>query len=132
MSILDSNSDIYYMALALLHVLRNEGSYTDISRLALILDEDNFNKLIDNCGSMTITIPTRDEVNRALKSLIYYQLVYMYHLSNKEALEESGVSLVDATKVQSMSRRIKKYLRSMNPKLLSMMRNKGSWHRSKK
>ena len=120
------------MALALLHVLRNEGSYTDISRLALILDEDNFNKLIDNCGSMTITIPTRDEVNRALKSLIYYQLVYMYHLSNKEALEESGVSLVDATKVQSMSRRIKKYLRSMNPKLLSMMRNKGSWHRSKK
>ena len=129
MSILDSNSDIYYMALALLHVLRDEGSYTDTSRLALILDEENFDRLIDNCGGMTITIPTRDEVNISLKSLIYYQLTSMHHLSNKEALEKSGLSIVDAAKVQAKSRRIRGYLKSINPKLLSMMKDKESWKR---
>ena len=127
MSILDSDSDIYYMALALLHILRSEGSYTDTSRLALILDEDNFDRLIDNCGGMTITIPTREEVNLSLKSLIYYQLTTTYHLSNKEALEKSGLSVVDATKVKAKSRRIKGYLKSINPKLLSMMNDKESW-----
>ena len=129
MSILDSNSDIYYMALALLHVLRDEGSYTDTSRLALILDEENFDRLIDNCGGMTITIPTRDEVNISLKSLIYYQLTSMHHLSNKEAMERSGLSIVDAAKVQAKSRRIRGYLKSINPKLLSMMKDKESWKR---
>ena len=127
MSILDSNSDIYYMALELLHILRDEGSYTDTSRLALILDEENFDRLIDNCGGMTITIPTRDEVNRSLKSLVYYQLTSIYHMPAKEALEKSGVSLVDATKVQSRSRRIGKFLRSINPKLLTMIKDKDSF-----
>ena len=129
MSILDSNSDIYYMALALLHVLRDEGSYTDISRLALILDEENFDRLIDNCGGMTITIPTREEVDISLKSLIYYQLTSMHHLSNKEALEKSGLSIVDAAKVQAKSKRIRGYLKAINPKLLSMMKDRESWKR---
>ena len=113
------------MALALLHVLRDEGSYTDTSRLALILDEDNFDRLIDNCGGMTITIPTRDEVNRALKSLVYYQLTSTYHHRNKDALEMSGVSPVDAARVQAKSRRIKGFLKSMNPKLLAMRERTG-------
>lgn len=133
MSVIDSNSDIYYMALTLLHILREEDSFSDTARLSLLLDEDNFDRLIDNCGGMTITIPTRDEVNRALKSLVYYQLVRLYHKSTKEALELSGVSLTDAAKVQSMGRRINRFFKSINPKLLAMMTDneEESWRKRK-
>lgn len=133
MSVLDSNSDLYYMALTLLHILRNEDGYSDTARLALILDEDNFDRLIDNCGGMTITIPTREEVNRALKSLVYYQLTKLHRTPTREALKLSGVSLADAAKVQSMGRRINRFFKSINPKLIAIMTDKDEevWRRSK-
>ena len=121
MSLLDSNSEIYFLALALLHVLRDEDDFSDVSRLALILDRENFDRLIDNCGGMTVTIPTRSEVNELLKSLLFYQLRYLRHNSWNRSMELSGVSPEDAKAVSSVCKRINRYFRKINPNIYNSL-----------
>lgn len=123
MSLLDSDSEIYYLALALLHILQKREGFSDTARLALILDKENFDRIIDNCGGMTIAIPTREEVNRALRTLIYYQLRFLKNYPMDQALEESGVSMVDAAKVKSMGREINRFLRLLNPNIIGDLRS---------
>lgn len=101
---------------------KREG-FSDTARLALILDKENFDRIIDNCGGMTIAIPTREEVNRALRTLIYYQLRFLKNYPMDQALEESGVSMVDAAKVKSMGREINRFLRLLNPNIIGDLRS---------
>lgn len=122
----DSESGIYYMSLALLYVLRNMDDYSDVSRLAFVLDRDNFDRLIDNCGGMTMKIPTREEVNYALKALMFYQMRYVDSIPMPRVLEECELTPEEAKKIAPISRRISRYFRLLNPNIISMLSGDGN------
>lgn len=89
------------MALGLLFVLKDFDPFRNTSRLALLLNRNSFDTLIDNFGGTTITIPTRDEVNSMLKSLVYYQARYVEHKSPYEAKRLSGADNNESAKIDN-------------------------------
>ena len=116
--IIDTDEGIYTVALGLLYVLKDEEPYRNVSRLAFTLDRKAFDNLIDTMGGMTITIPTREEVNSMLKALIYYQIRYVENKSFQEACRISGASLFEAQRVKKYAKEIKKFIDSVNEQAL--------------
>lgn len=113
--------DIYFLALALLYVLRDYDEYSDVARLALILDRESFDSLIDNCGGMTFRVPTRDEVDDALRALLYYQLRYIRHLPVPTVLRECEISPAQAKRIQPLCQRFGRYLSRLNPNVVDVL-----------
>lgn len=108
----------YYIALIILYIMKDQDDYRDISNLALILDEHNFDNLIDHYGGMTITIPTREEVNSALRALIVYQENCLNNRRIDYAIKDSGMNIQDATKVIKYVKAIDSVLSKINLDLL--------------
>lgn len=122
--IVDSNEGVYSMALMLLYVLKDNDKFSDIAPLALMLDRDNFDKLIDYYGGMDIHIPTRDEVNSALKSLVYYQSKYLDGKSILESRKLSGVSTEELRQVNRKASAIRDYFDSINEDVFKNVESK--------
>lgn len=116
--IIDSDEGVYSLALGLLYVLRDEEPYRNLSRLAFFLDRNSFDSLVDNLGGMTVTIPTREEVNSMLKALVYYQIRYLENKSFSEACRLSGANLKDINKINSYSKKIKVFFDNLNENAL--------------
>ena len=116
--IIDSDEGVYTLALGLLYVLKEEETYSSLSRIAFVLDRKSFDNLIDNLGGMTITIPTREEVNSMIKALVYYQIRYLENKSFSEACRLSGADLKDIKKVNSYAKKIKLFFDSINENAL--------------
>lgn len=66
---------IYSFVLEIMYLLKNSDTLNDISQLPLILDRENFFRLLNYFGGMTIKIPTKKEFNFYLKVLIYYKFI---------------------------------------------------------
>lgn len=116
--IIDSDEGVYTLALGLLYVLKEEEPYRNLSRIAFVLDRKSFDSLIDNLGGMTVTLPTREEVNAMLKALIYYQIRYLENKSVSEACRLSGASIKDITQVDLHARQIKEFFDNLNENAL--------------
>lgn len=108
--------------MALLYVLRDNDEFSDVARLALILDRKNFDRLIDNCGGLTFTIPTRQEVNDALRALLYYQMRYIRGFPVAKCLERCGMTIGDVKRISPLCKRIGKYFRKLNPEIIDTLR----------
>ena len=85
------NSEIYYISLLLLANVKKKG-YSNIPELSLILDEDNFLRLLDVYGGQTIKIPTKADVRRYLQTVMVYYYTEMKGYSMKEALKKANAS----------------------------------------
>ena len=116
--LIDSDEGIYTLALGLLYILKDEKPYFNLSRLAFVLDRDSFNSLIDNLGGMTVTIPTREEVNSMIKALVYYQIRYLENKSVSEAIKVSGANLSDIKKVDLYAENINQFFKDLNERAL--------------
>ena len=116
--IIDSDEGVYTLALGLLYILKEEDVYGSLSRLAFHLDRKSFDSLIDNLGGMTISIPTREEVNSMIKALVYYQIRYLENKSVSEACRLSGASIKDITQVDLHARQIKEFFDNLNENAL--------------
>lgn len=66
--------DVYSLMLFVLFKIRDIPEYSALSELSYVLDKNNLLKLCEYFGGLTITIPTIDE----LESLIYSLLIYQY------------------------------------------------------
>lgn len=67
--------DIYSLVLFALYKFSNIKEYSTLSELAYILDKDSLLKLCEYFGGTTITIPTIDDIEILIYSLLIYQKV---------------------------------------------------------
>ena len=93
--------DIYSLILFALFKLRDIPDYLVLSELVYILDKDNLLKLCEYFGGTTIHIPTIDELESILYSLLLYQYVDIEHMEYDKAVELLGQKSSKLRKIKS-------------------------------
>lgn len=68
--------DLYSLSMFLLYKLKNVPKFSTLSELPYLLDRDNLLKLCKYLGGQTIRIPTIEELNNMMRTLLLYQ----YHV----------------------------------------------------
>jgi len=94
-------TDVYSLILFSLFKLRDIPEYSSLSELAYILDKDNLLKLCEFFGGCTITIPTIDELESIVWSLVLYQYVDIDKLPYEKAVDMIGHKSSDLRRVKS-------------------------------
>lgn len=102
--------DIYSLILFSLFKLRDIPEYSTLSELAYILDKDNLLKLCEYFGGITIKIPTIDELESLVYSLVLYQYVDIDKMDYKDAINIIGHKSSDLRKVKSDYIKLKEIL----------------------
>lgn len=67
--------DIYSLLMFVLFKAKEVPEYSTLSELVYMLDKDSLLKLCQNFGGMTIKIPTLDDIEILIYSLLMYQRV---------------------------------------------------------
>ena len=104
-------ADTYSLILFSLFKLRDIPEYSSLSELAYVLDKDNLLKLCEYFGGLTIKIPTIDELESIVYSLILYQLVDIDKMDFDTALKTIGHKYSDLRKVKADYRKIQDVLK---------------------
>lgn len=83
-----SQIDTYSLLLFVLYQMKGIKEYSTLSELIYVLDKDNFFKLLDYFGGITITIPTKKELETLLNALLLYQYTQIEGLSLSYAIKK--------------------------------------------
>lgn len=84
--------DIYSLILFALFKLRDVPEYSSLSELAYILDKESLLKLCEYFGGLTLKIPTIDELESLIYSLVLYQYVNLEGMEYTDAINLIGKS----------------------------------------
>lgn len=79
--------DTYSLLLFILFKLRDLPQYATLSELIYILNKDEFLKLCEYFGGMTIEIPTIDDLDNLVNVLMLYQYVNIEKKDYNESLK---------------------------------------------
>lgn len=93
--------DFYSLILFSLFKLRDIPEYSALSELAYVLDKDNLLKLCEYFGGMTIRIPTIQELESLVYTLVLYQYVNIDNIPYDEAIKLIGHKSSDLRKVKA-------------------------------
>jgi hypothetical protein len=93
-------TDVYSMLLFILYKMKDIEEYSVLSELAYILDKQNLLNLCEYFGGLTIQIPTIDELESLLNSLLLYQYIEIDKLSYDEAIAKIGFDSFDLRKIK--------------------------------
>lgn len=104
--------DTYSLILFVLFKLRNIPEYASLSELVYILDKDTLLKLCEYFGGITLKIPTIEELESLVYSLVLYQYVELENMNYEEAIKLIGHKSSDLRKVKSDYQKICKILSS--------------------
>lgn len=110
----NQDEDMLALALMVLSVLRDTDEYGAITHLAYALNRKDFFNLIDMYGGTTLRIPTHDEVDLALRSLMFYYWYYIKHMSLNVARIRSGFGYRYGLEDEVAIKRIEKYLEKID------------------
>lgn len=102
-----NKEDTYALMMVLLYASKNNLKYSALNELAYILDEKSFKNFIKYYGGQVIRVPTYEEMQGALKTLLLYQF---YKVENKDwqtALKMAGFS---SSETFSAKRRLIKFI----------------------
>ena len=102
--------DTYSLILFVLFKLRNIPEYASLSELVYILDKDTLLKLCEYFGGITLKIPTIEELESLVYSLVLYQYVELENMNYEEAIKLIGHKSSDLRKVKSDYQKICKIL----------------------
>lgn len=102
--------DSYSLILFVLYKLKDIPEYSAISELAYVLDKDNLLRLCEYFGGLTIKIPTIDEFEEIIHSLLLYQYVDIDGKSFDEALKLLGNRATDIRIIKKNYNKIKQIL----------------------
>lgn len=102
--------DSYSLILFVLYKLREVPEYSAISELAYVLDKNNLLKLCEYFGGLTVKIPTIEELEEIVHSLLLYQYVNIDNMSFEEALKLLGKRTTDIRIVKRNYNKIKEVL----------------------
>lgn len=83
-------TDTFSLILFVLYKIRDVEEYSTISELAYILDKDALLNLCEYFGGLTIKIPTIEELNSIVNSLLLYQYINIDGYSYEEAINKIG------------------------------------------
>ena len=92
--------DFYSLILFSLFKLRDIPEYSALSELAYVLDKDNLLKLCEYFGGMTIKIPTIQELESLVYTLVLYQYVNIDNIPYDEAIKLIGYKSSDLRRVK--------------------------------
>ena len=93
-------TDLFSLLLFTLYKIRDVEEYSTISELAYVLDKDNLLNLCEYFGGITIKIPTIDELESILNSLLIYQYVNIDGYSYNEAIKKIGFDSYQLRKIK--------------------------------
>lgn len=82
--------DVYSLMLFAMFKLRDIPEYSSLSELVYILDKDSLLKLCEYFGGLTLKIPTIDELESIIYSLVLYQFVNIDGMNYDEAVKIIG------------------------------------------
>lgn len=82
--------DVYSLLLFVLYKIKDIDEYSTLSELAYVLDKDNLLNLCEYFGGLTIKIPTIDELESVINSLLLYQYIDIDGYTYKEAVKKIG------------------------------------------
>ena len=83
--------DLYYLALIILSMCERNHKYASSSELAMILDKENFLKLLDVYGGQTIYIPKKSDILGFIEALIVYYMVDIQGKKKSLVINELGI-----------------------------------------
>lgn len=92
--------DVYSMLLFVLYKMKDIDEYSLLSELAYVLDKQSLLNLCEYFGGMTLKIPTIDELESLLNSMMIYQYVELEGMSYDEAVAKVGFDSYDLRKVK--------------------------------
>lgn len=78
--------DIWSLMLFVLYNFQKIPEYSTLSELAYVLDQKNMLKLCEYFGGQTIKIPTIDQLEETLYSMLLYQYIDIEKIDEKEAM----------------------------------------------
>ena len=96
-----SDMDTWSLVLFVLYKIKDIPEYSTISELAYVLDKDNLLKLCEYFGGLTIKIPTIDELELLVHSLVLYQYVNIDGMEYDKAIEIVGKDSLDLRAIKS-------------------------------
>lgn len=82
--------DVYSLMLFAMFKLRDIPEYSSLSELVYILDKKSLLKLCEYFGGLTLKIPTIDELESIIYSLVLYQFVNIDGMDYDEAVKIIG------------------------------------------
>ena len=93
--------DIYSLILFALFKLRNIPDYAVLSELVYILDKNSLLKLCEYFGGLTLQIPTIEDLESLVYSLLLYQYIDIDNMEYDDAVKLLGAESKDLRKVKS-------------------------------
>lgn len=93
-------SDTFSLILFVLYKIRDVEEYSTISELAYVLDKDALLNLCEYFGGLSITIPTIEEIESIINSLLLYQYINIDGFSYNEAIEKIGFDSFQLRKIK--------------------------------
>lgn len=109
-----NEQDTYSLILFALFKLRNIPEYSTLSELVYILDKDTLLKLCEYFGGLTIKIPTLDELESIVYSLVLYQSVDIEGKDYDETIKIIGHESTELRQVKVNYEKISKILSQYN------------------
>ena len=82
--------DFYSVLLFALYKMNEIPEYSSLSQLAYVLDRENLLNFCEYFGGQTIKVPTMQEMESLVYSLLLYQYVKIDKIDYEEALELIG------------------------------------------
>ena len=102
--------DIWSFILFALYKARNIPELSSLSELAYILDKSSLIKLCAIFGGSTLTIPTLDDLEVIIYSLLLYQYIDIEHMSYEDAIKQLSGENIDIKAVKAMYIKLKTIL----------------------
>lgn len=103
-------SDTFSLILFVLYKIRDVNEYSTISELAYILDKEALLNLCEYFGGISIKIPTIEELESIVNSLLLYQYINIDGCSYEEAIKKIGFDSFQLRRVKKDYNKICKIL----------------------
>ena len=94
-------NDIYSLLMFVLFKVKDIPEYSTLSELCYILDKDDFLKLCEYFGGMTIKIPKIEDVEYLIYSLLMYQQIDIDGENYDSVMESMSNKSIDTKKIKN-------------------------------
>ena len=102
-----NKEDTYALMMVLLYASKNNPRYSALNELAYLLDEKSFKNFIKYYGGQIIRVPTYEEMQNSLKTLLLYQFYKVENQDWQTALKLAGF---EPAETFSAKRRLIKFI----------------------
>lgn len=103
-------ADIFSLLLFVLYKFNDIEEYSTLSELAYVLDKKNLLSFCRYFGGLNIKVPTLDELEDVIDTLILYQLVNIEHNTIEDAINKLGVEQGKTYKLRNKLAKVQEVL----------------------